>query len=103
MVRLRRIQITVDGKEETAIGAYWVSDGIDRCLVGFLARHMIKQAQRLDGRLAQVVEIYKESDSPAKRRKNHRNKGIAEATLIDYYYDNATATDSTAKKARRGN
>ena len=36
VVRLRKVQVVVDGKEESAIAAYFVSDGIDQCRVGFL-------------------------------------------------------------------
>ena len=35
VVRLRKVQVVVEGREETAIVCYWVSDGIDRCHVGF--------------------------------------------------------------------
>ena len=52
MVRLRKVQLIVDGKEETAIAAIWVTDGMDRCRVGFLQRHMVKHAARYDGALA---------------------------------------------------
>ena len=31
MLRCRKVQVTVDGNEETAIAAYLVSDGIDTC------------------------------------------------------------------------
>jgi len=41
---LRREQILVDGKEETSIACYWVTNGIDCCRVGFLKRHMVKHA-----------------------------------------------------------
>jgi hypothetical protein len=44
VVRLRKIQLMVEGKEETAIVAIWVTDGIDRCRVGFLSRHMVRHA-----------------------------------------------------------
>jgi hypothetical protein len=36
VVRFRKVQIIVNGKEDSAIAAYHVSDGIDRCRVGFL-------------------------------------------------------------------
>lgn len=42
---------------ETAIAAYWVTDGVDRCCVGFLPRHCVLQANNFDGRLVQVVTI----------------------------------------------
>ena len=36
VVRFRAVQLLGDqGKEETTIAAYWVTDGIDRCRVGF--------------------------------------------------------------------
>jgi hypothetical protein len=46
VVRLCKVQIVVDGCKETAIGAYWVSDGIDCCRVGFLPCHMVKHGVR---------------------------------------------------------
>ncbi len=35
VVRLRRVQVLVEGGEETAIACIWVTDGVDRCRVGF--------------------------------------------------------------------
>ena len=36
VVRFRAVQLLGDqGKEETTIAAYWVTNGIDRCRVGF--------------------------------------------------------------------
>ena len=35
LLRLRKEQILVDGQEETALACYWVTDGIERCRVGF--------------------------------------------------------------------
>jgi hypothetical protein len=46
LVRLRKIQLMVEGKEETAITAILVTDGIDRCRVGFVPRHMVRHATR---------------------------------------------------------
>lgn len=43
VVRLQKVQIvSAKGMEESAIAAYWVSDGIDCCRVGYLQRHLIK-------------------------------------------------------------
>jgi hypothetical protein len=58
VVHLRKVQIQVEGREETAIAAYWVTDSVDRCHVGFLPRHMVKQAGRYDGALAQVTRVF---------------------------------------------
>ena len=42
VLRLRKVQVVVDGKEEAAIAAYHVTYGIGECRVGFLKRHLIK-------------------------------------------------------------
>ncbi len=84
VVRIRHVQNTGEmGKEESALAVYWISDGIDRCCVGFLPRHLVKQWQQYDGRIAQVVDLYQESDSPTKQCKNVQNCGCCEAVLID--------------------
>ncbi len=57
VVHLWKVQIQVEGWEETAITAYWVMDGVDRCHVGFLPRHMVK-AGCFDGALAQVTHVF---------------------------------------------
>ena len=36
VVRLRKVQVIVNEKEESAIAAFWVSDRVDQCHVGFL-------------------------------------------------------------------
>ena len=85
LLRLRKVQILVDGVEETAIACYWVTDGIDRCRVGFLKRHMIKHARRYDGALVQVTRVL--SDDPracdtAERKKKYANHGCALAAVV---------------------
>jgi hypothetical protein len=57
VVRLRKVQIQVAGREETAIAAYWVTDGVDCCHVQFLPHHMVKQDGRCDGALAQATRV----------------------------------------------
>ena len=42
VVRLRKVQVIIQGKEESAIAAYWVTDGIDSCHVGFLPKHCVR-------------------------------------------------------------
>ena len=85
VLRLRRVQIlNADGCEETALAAYWVTDGIDRCRVGFLPRHSIYHALDFDGRLVQVVDMFDNAESPAKRRCSHKNRGVCQAALIDF-------------------
>ena len=60
VLRLRSVQVRVDNVEKPAIAANWVTDGIDRCRVGFLkAKYAEKEGSReeYDGRLVQVVSI----------------------------------------------
>ncbi len=55
----RKIQIrNSNGKEETAVAAFHVTDGIDQCHVGFLPRHFVPHTSSFDGVLAQVTEVY---------------------------------------------
>ena len=80
VVRLRKIHLMVEGKEETAIAAIWVTDEIDRCRVGFVPRHMVLHAARYDGALAQVTRVFSsdpETCDSTERRLFLRTKGIA--------------------------
>jgi hypothetical protein len=68
VVRIRHVQIIGEmEKEESALAVYWISDGIDRCRVRLLPRHLMKQWQLYDGRITEVVDVYEGSDSPTKR------------------------------------
>ena len=84
VVRLRKVQVLVDGKEETAIAAYWITDGMERCRVGFLQRHMVMHAARYDGALAQVTSVLGGDNSfdKGERKLFHHNKGFCYATSI---------------------
>ena len=85
IVRLRRVQVLVEGMEETAIACIWVTDGVDRCRVGFLMRHMVAHAMRYDGALAQVTRVYSGDSAEcntAERRMFHAKRGCCDATII---------------------
>ena len=86
LVRIRKIQILLAGREESAMAVYWVSDGIDRCHIGFLPRHTIKHAPKYDGHLAQIIEVYSEHDkmSNSKRKKVHKNFGCCLAAMLSF-------------------
>ncbi len=58
VVHLWKVQIKVEGWEETAIAAYWVTDGVGCCHVGFLQRHMVKHTACFNGALAQVTHVF---------------------------------------------
>ena len=99
VVRIRHVQILNEmGNEESALAVYWISDGIDRCRVGFLPRHLTKHWQLYDGHIAQVVDVYEGSESPTKRRKNTRNCGCCEAVLIDNRDKEGTTTSVDNRK-----
>jgi hypothetical protein len=85
VVCLQKVQVVVDGREEMAIAAVWVTDGIDRCHVGFLKRHMVHHAVHFDGVLAQVTHVFSSdpgSCDSAERWMYHHNRGCCLATII---------------------
>ncbi len=74
----------VEGREEMAIAAVWVTDGIDSCRVGFLERHMVKHAAHYNRALVQVTRFNSDPGSCdlAEHQINHQNKGCCLATII---------------------
>ncbi len=82
VVRLRKVQVVIDGREEMAIAAVWVTDGIDRCRVGFLKRHIVRHAVRYNGRLVQVTRVLSGSCDSAESCMDHHNRGCCLATII---------------------
>ena len=45
---LRKVQIRINQQEQSAIAAFWVSDGIDRCHVGYLPDRILTYETLLD-------------------------------------------------------
>ena len=85
VVRLRRVQLLVQGCEETAIAVVWVTNGVDGCPVDFLKRNMVKHAKCSYGALAQVTKVLSADAcycNLAERRLHHHNKGCSFATII---------------------
>jgi hypothetical protein len=82
VVHLWKVQVVVDGREETAIAAVWVTDGINRCRVGFLKRHMVRHAARFDGALVQVTRVLSGSCDSAEHHMNYHNRGCCLGTII---------------------
>lgn len=83
IVRLKVVQVWVRGREETAIAAHWVTNGIDRCRVGFLGRESVKDAKKYDGKLVQITEILFESDEADDVQFSDENAGVCKGILID--------------------
>jgi hypothetical protein len=71
-----------EGEVEDAVAAYWVSDGIDRCRVGFLPRYLVPSRHEYDGHLAQIVEMYTRSQNGYERRRSNANRGMCRAALL---------------------
>ena len=69
--------------EETAIAAYWITDGIDRCRVGFLPRHCDRRANQFDGHIVQVVALLAQSENASERKHSRNNRGVCCACIID--------------------
>jgi hypothetical protein len=85
IVHLRKVQILVEGKEEMAIAAIWINDGINRCCVGFLPCHMAKHAARYNGAVAQCTRIFSgnaDACDTAEHRAFHKNSGHCLAAII---------------------
>lgn len=93
IVKLRKVQIAINGKEDTAVAAYWITDGVERCRVGFLSRAHAKKAESFHGKLAQVMSFLKESSNSHERKRAHQCKGIARAMMI------GTSTSPPKKRA----
>ena len=81
LLRLGKEQIMVDGVEETAVACYWVTDGVDRCRVGFLKRHMVKHARRFDGALVQVTRVLSDDPRACDTEERKKNTLIMVAPL----------------------
>ena len=65
------------------MAVYLLTDGVDRCQVGFTPWHLVKDGEKFDGALAPVTEVYSVNDiSSHKRQKVHKNFGFAKAVLI---------------------
>ena len=83
LVQLQKHQVYINGHEQSAVGVYWVSDGVDQCLVGYLHHHQVKHLNKLEGALCQVTEVYSDnSDSPTKQHKHKKNFGCAIAAIV---------------------
>jgi hypothetical protein len=78
------------GREETAIVAYWVTNGIDACCIGFLPWYMNHHAARNDGVLGQTTATFSGTHlNYAIHKKWHRNMGFCRVVIISPLNGNA--------------
>ncbi len=82
VVCLWKVQVVVDGREETAIADIWVNDRIYRCHIGFLKRHIVRHAARFYGALEQMTHILSGPSDSAECWMNHHIRGCCLATII---------------------
>lgn len=66
------------------IGAFLVTCGLDTCMVGLCPAGYLEHRDRLDGRLAQVIEIFAKSRSKTKIDEAIAWEGIVRAVLVDW-------------------
>jgi hypothetical protein len=96
VLRLRSVQVNIDGVERPAVAAYWVTDGIDRCRVGFIKAELTEtqsSREEYDGRLVQVVAICrKNSESSEDRAAARRYFGCCRAAFIETRKENSKVT-----------
>jgi len=97
VARLHVEQVTVKGKEEMAIAAFWVTNGVEHCHIGFLPRFYVKHGRRFDGKLVQVVEMH-----PAKSPLFIHNKGACHARIIDMLWPNHDSNISKKQESDSG-
>ena len=67
--------------------AVWVTDGVDRCVVGRVSAELVSQEEQLEGRLAQVFQCYWDSESQSKLAYSRLNEGVCVGVLIDKYVE----------------
>ena len=75
------VQIRTRKKQQSLL-RHWVTDGVDRCRVGFLPRHCVRKAEYFDGRLVQVVTMCANSENPRHRQFARWNRGACYAADI---------------------
>jgi hypothetical protein len=89
--------------EETTITVNWVTDGVDRCRVGFLPRAYALEGAIYNGVLCQVTEVFTKGDpSRAICEKWYKNKGFARATVISVLNERIPPTGSVDTAAVAG-
>jgi hypothetical protein len=76
-----------DFRYQTVIKVVVIRDGTESCNAAFLPRHVVARAQeviRLDGKFAQVLELYEDDGAgPTRNAKSRRNHGMASYHLLD--------------------
>ena len=72
-------------KYATIQAAIWVNGGFDRCVLGRVDPRAWDVHKRLEGRLAQVIEIFAESSNKVKKDYNEAHNGVCLCSIVDRY------------------
>ena len=67
------------------VAAVVVNGGFDCCCVGFLPEKYLPHAEKLEGRVAQVIELLCDSSSSAARQHSRLHGGVIRCVLIDNF------------------
>ena len=62
-----------------------MTDGVDRCVVGRVGSSNIALLRQVEGRLAQVTELFSNSASNIKKSYSSENGGVCTAVLVDRF------------------
>ena len=77
-----------NNKHTTILAAVWITDGMDRCVIGYVDPRAMAVRRQLEGRLGQVTELFSHSDSATKNRYSATHQGVCLVALIDNYLPN---------------
>jgi hypothetical protein len=69
--------VNQDGKNEFAIKAVLLTDGVESCTVGFIGREFHFRRFDYSDKLIEVAELLSESANSEHRRRSHVHRGIA--------------------------
>ena len=78
-------ELTDKNQNTTILAAVWITDGMDRCIVGYVDPRALAVRHRLEGRLGQVTDLFSMSESSSKNRYSTTHKGVCLVSLIDNY------------------
>lgn len=83
LVKFRSVGVAVGNKQERAIAAVRLEEGVERCTVGFLPVYMLFTQGDLVGKVARIEKTYQGSDNVAEREMDHRMVGVARFAVVN--------------------
>ncbi|KAJ3217253.1 hypothetical protein HDU67_008275 [Dinochytrium kinnereticum] len=68
-------------KDEIAVKAVSIENGMETCTVGFLPKFLLGYRDLYVNKFAQVVELYEDDGNRSKREYGYRNGGVARCAV----------------------